>query len=625
MPELHCIDLETAPTTQTDLPYALEPYRVLTNESRITSLAYRNDEPLQRQLINVDDIHFAENVHTLLTALEGKIVYCHNAIFDTGFMYATIMKYVGHRKASDIMGKVRWRDTAILYKYLINGEVATERKVSYSLKACIGRALKNHPLYDEFMDVKSGFHKPGVDDEYWLRRGRLDAHLTLDLAIYLEGKLTDDMRPGYLAACSAIWPLAEGWVTGIPINRDRVEIYREKSTKRMTDLVKEIGYPASVFTSTKQLGNLLFSILGLTPVKKTPKGAPSADAESMLRLFQRNPDHPVLKPIMEFRKISTMMSKYIGGFDRAREYLGRSHTHASPRILATITGRMTYSSKILDTYQISIAQHQIPRKDKGIKQCMEAPKGYKVLYMDVSAQEGRFMAIIGPEPTMANAYNNGIDTHSDLTQEIFGTAYQDIVDANNSGEPVHIVEQRQAGKLTGLSSFYRIGAAALARKFFSTYEYDIEVSTAGSYLSAFKRKYPGVPRYWNRAINFAKRTGYAEAIGGWRYRIKTFDWKGESSAINHPIQGSGAIQTYTTIGVIKRKWPECILVAQVHDAIIYFIPEEGALETARDIKSTMDKFNYGKVLNFEQTVPIILDVSIGDNFADLTNITKIKD
>ena len=631
MPELTAVDLETAPSTKTTFPYALEPYRIRRHECEITSCSTFDTKRVSNQFINSSE-EFDFDLEDMVSSWAGLTVYAHNAIFDVGYLYAHLSHHVGDDRAKELMQRVKWRDTAILYKYLINGQVAEEKRVSYSLKACIERTRKtipeiaDHPMIDEFLELKEADIPPGEDEAYWLKRGKLDSEFTLYLAEYLESKLTPDMAPGYVMACSAIWPLAEGWVHGILIDEEAVESYKNEAQKRQKEILESLNttrwtpIEGGTLTSAKQLGNLLFNRMGFEPIMKTPKGAPSTNAESMLRLYQKHSDHPELALIMEYRKINTMLTKYVQGFEKAKDYLGYWAIHASPKILATVTGRMTYSSQIFKKYQVAIAQHQIPRKDKGIKRCMVPPKGYKVMYMDVSAQEGRVMAINAPESNMIHAYNEGLDLHSDLTEEIFGTPYLEIVQANHSGHPEEIVEQRQAGKLTGLSSFYRIGAPALARKFFSTYEYDISISTASQYLSAFKRKYPGVVRFWDKAIQMAKLNGYAEAWGGWRYRIKKFDWKGESNAINHPIQGSGAIQTYATIGVIKKRWPWCILVAQVHDAIIYFVPEDVAITTAKDIKERMDVFDYGALLGFKQTVPIILDVAVGDNFADLTDI-----
>jgi DNA polymerase I-like protein with 3'-5' exonuclease and polymerase domains len=608
---IHTLDIETAPTKKTDLPYALEPYRVQSNQSKITSVAVWYPDGTSVQLKN-NHLRFREELIELMHSLHGEEVYAHNAIFDLAYLIA----YTG----MDVLRPITWRDTAVLNKYLINGEVAEERMLSYSLKACVKRVIKYHPNLEEFLEMKSQNVAAGEDEEYWDKRGLWDVEFTYLLATKLLTHMTPEMQPGYDATSKALLPLAQGWLEGIVIDRAELQQYKQATLEKQVKLLSELGINGATLTSTKQLGILLFDTYGLEPIGFTPKGQPSTSAENMLRLHQKYPDNPNLDKIMEYRRLATMMSKYVKGFEESMAYIGTNKIHGSPRVLSTITGRMTYSSKLLKKFQVSIAMHQLPRKEKGIKRCMKAPRGYKVLYMDVSAQEGRIMAIQAPEPTMINAYRNGIDLHSDLTEEIFGTPYSVIVEANKAGEPKEIIEQRQAGKLTGLSSFYRIGAKALAAKFFATYEYDISISTAHSYLTSFKRKYPGVVEYWRKAITMAQRKGYAEAFGGWRYRIKTFDWKGESSAINHPIQGSGAMQTYATIGVISERWPELILVSQVHDSLAYFIPEDGAFEKAKELKDFMNSFDYGKLLNFEQTVPIVLDVAIGDNFADLTTV-----
>lgn len=614
--KIYALDIETAPKVKTELPYALEPYRLRDDQVMITSVALYCSDGTSSQIHHKMD-NFPGRLKAMLESLSGETVYCHNTIFDTGYMLAMV--------GIEPLRPIKWRDTAILNKYLINGQKADELHISYSLKECVKRAIKSDPELEEFLDVKSQKVSAGEDWDYWLKRGLMDARFTCLLAQTLLKYLLPEMEPGYIMASSAILPLAQGWVEGIPIDKDAVEAYEKKAIARQKEIASEIGVSGSVITSNKQLTDLLFKTWGYDPIGVTPKGAPSVSSENMQRLHQKYADDKRLGLIMEYKKSATMLSKYIKGFKASREYLGRWAVHGSPRILSTITGRMTYSSQLFKKYQVSIALHQIPRGDKGIKRCMVAPKGYKVLYMDISAQEGRIMAIQAPEPRMIKAYNEGIDLHSDLTEEIFGTPYAEIVKANSTGEPRRIVEQRQAGKLTGLSSFYRIGAKSLADKFFATYQYDISVGTAHSYLKSFKAKYPGVVQYWSKAIGSAREKGYAEAIGGFRYRINKFDWKGESAAINHPIQGSGGIQTYTAIGVIARTWPKLILVSQVHDSLAYFVPEEDAIRTGIDIKKKMDKFDYGSLLNFNQTVPLVMDVAIGSNFADLIDITRFEE
>jgi len=514
---------------------------------------------------------------------------------------------------------IDWRDTAILNKWVINGDVASAKRLSYSLKECVRRARLDDPDIEDFLEMKSMDVMAGEDEEYWLRRGMLDARLTYKLAVKLESHLQSNHR-GYIATCKCIFPLAVGYLHGIYVDIPRLKEYRDKCITKQTTILNALQIDGSVITSTKQLGNLLFNEWGLSPVKYTPGGAPSTDAESLLRLQQTSKDSRFAL-LMEYKTIATTLSKYVNGIARSTKYIGSNKLHGSPRLLSTITGRMTYSSMLMkkEAFQTSIALHQLPRKNKAIKECMVAPEGYKVLYMDASAQESRVMAIVAKEDTMIDAFNHNLDLHSLLTEEIFSTPYDEIVAANKIGHG-KIYEQRQAGKLTGLSSFYRIGAKALAGKFFSTYGYDISIGVAQSYLRSFKARYPGIVRYWNAAINSAMDTCYAEAFGGFRYRIKDFAWAGESSAINHPIQGGGSMLTYTAIAIISKEYPQLILVAQVHDSLAYYIPEENCEEVAKSVLKYASEFDYGEILWFNQTVKILWDGGLGDNFSNIINI-----
>ena len=612
---MYALDIETAPTDKFKKEgcAALEPYRVSTGEAEITALSIWGPEGLVCSLHYKQESFFS-NIAKELTELSGEEVYCTNTIFDTSFLLATF--------GMDIMRPIKWRDTAILNKWLVNGQKADRLKVSYSLANTAKRYLKDWPKLKEFVDVKKQKVTPGENFNYWLERNILDSEATYLIAEKLLTHL-DKMKNsrGYIVTSSAILPIAEGYVHGIPCNVDVLDEYETRQRTRQIELLSELRVAGSVLTSTKQLSTLLYDNWGLEPISYTPKGAPSNSSENMLKLHQRySVERPEINLIMEYKKIATMMSKYVKGFRESFKYLGTHTIHGQPRILSTVTGRMIYTTKFFKKYQSSIAMHQLPRKEKDIKRAMIAPRGYKVLYMDFSAQEGRVMAIRAPEQTMINSYSQGVDLHSDLTEEIFGTPYDEIVEANRNDSPKEIVEQRQAGKLTGLSSFYRIGARALAGKFFSTYGYDITIPTAQSYLTSFKSMYPGVVRYWKASIADAKRLGYAEAFGGWRYKLESFGWMGESSAINHPIQGGGSMLTYAAIGVISKRWPEAVLVSQVHDSIAYFIPEDNAMDFGKEIISYLNTYDYGALLGFRQTVPLIFDGGIGDNFADLEAI-----
>lgn len=584
----YTLDIETSPTKPTDAPYALEPYRLPKGECFITSIAIHS----RWRKAQWDYTQPVEGAIEILKSLDGREVYAHRASFDVSFLIASF--------GAELIRPFRWRDSVILNKWLINGQKAEAIHASYSLAECVRRAKLDDPELMEFLDIKKASVKAGEDFDYWLKRGRMDAKFTWLLVEKLLTYMTPEMTRGFIVVSNTIFPISQGYIKGIDIDVAKLAEYEAKTVARQKAILMELGIVGSVLTSAKQLGELLYGTWGLDVVERTPGGKPSTSAEAMLRLHQRYSSNDKLSLIMEYRKLATMMSKYVAGLHRAMDYNGEDKIYCCPNILSTITGRMTYSTKFFkkDCYQTSIALHQLPRKEKAIKQCMIAPAGYKVLYFDASAQEGRVMSMVASEQTMMEGYNNGLDLHSVLTETIFGTPYETIVKANKLGEGT-VYEQRQAGKLTGLSSFYRIGAKALASKFFSTYGYDISIQTAQSYLSAFKKTYPGVVQYWSDAIKMAKSAGYAEAYGGFRFRINEWGWQGESSAINHKIQAGGAMLIYATIAIISKKYPMVILACQVHDSLTYFVPEDF---NGDELIDYISNYNYGQLLGFDQTV-----------------------
>ena len=131
--------------------------------------------------------------------------------------------------------------------------------VSYSLKACVKRAIKEDPDLEEFLAVKERKVDAGDDEEYWRWRGRLDAKFTCLMAEKLLEKLTPDMTSGFVVTCNAILPVAQGWVHGIPIDFNTVAKYEAIAHTQQSMLLSQIGVSGSVLTSTKQLGNLLFN------------------------------------------------------------------------------------------------------------------------------------------------------------------------------------------------------------------------------------------------------------------------------------------------------------------------------------------------------------------------------
>ncbi len=607
------LDIETAGAND---GYALEPWRYAQGKGYITSTAVclPSDTVIQ--------VYEPDRIVTVLEDLRGQEVWVHNGLFDV----AWLLNYA----PKSILNEIKWRDTMLGMKWLLNGQKAERRKFSYALDNIIDTFLKNLPDYEGFIALKKMDVKVGArfilenGEDYWPYRGRLDAQFTRELGKFVMSHMPDSMKEGFYIECECIVPLAESWLHGIRLDREKNEALKSKVKISKANIAKFIDKPQAMFTSPKQLNHYLFNELGLPVLDRTPKGAPSCGKETLMKLYYQTAKDPRLKAIIDFKNIATMESKFINGTDKCSEHNGSNHSHASPRLFGTITGRMTYSNKTLKKYFIGLAQHQIPREGP-IKGQLQAEEGEYVVQFDANAQELRFIAQTAKEQNMIRSFNNGIDLHSDMASSIAGWAYEQMMKQyhgeKSSKEYIEAFNFRQAGKLTNLSCQYRIGASSLMGKFFSTYEILIDFRTAQYYLNMYKRQYPGVVEYWDTAIDFAKANGYAESISGRRFKINEWgrnSWMSESNAINHPIQGSGADHMELAVATMNREMPEVRLLTVMHDGIYWAIKN---VEQAQQMHEVLNSINYAKIWNKEVYLEFPFDGEIGLNFKETKEFT----
>jgi len=597
------IDTETGPYPMPpgqEGAYALEPYR---DEfyMKMLGVAGAND---YGKAIHMDGDNFHNDIITELKHMAGHEVYCHNAIFDI----AVLLRRVG--TAENLLANIKWRDTGLLAKWLYN--TAKDEHFRYSLRNCVEKWLPDSDAKEQFLQMKDN-----IEDEYayWLERVVQDCHMTRDLAVELERLLPDEQRGGYIVECACLYPLARGWMQGIKIDYDVVDeariIYQAKANK----LLREIGTTETTLRSPKKLGALLFDTWGLEPISHTKTGAPSTCADDIKYIALKSGD-PRIGKLVEAKQALTVISKYVNGFNKAKAYLNSDKIHPSPRLFNSYTGRMTYSSKLFKKYQVGIALHQLPRKAKEIKRAMVAPPGYKFLYMDFAAQELRIMAQFSNDKVMLNAFNEGQDLHAVMTEKIYGTSYKTVVAGNIDNIP-EIVDQRNCGKLTNLSSMYRIGAKSLQAKFFTQYDKVINLREATHFLNSYKKAFRGIPSYWESSIKFARKYGYAASLSDRRFQVVATDWKGESSAINMPIQGSGADLSEIAIASLARQFPNMIFQIQVHDSMTWLIPEN---DDPQEVKEYMNNFDFNKFFRAGLNLNFPLDFAYGDSLGTLETL-----
>lgn len=249
-----------------------------------------------------------------------------------------------------------------------------------------------------------------------------------------------------------------------------------------------------------------------------------------------------------------------------------------------------------------------------------------IVEFDASGQEARLMATFSRDAQMLEIFNNDEDFHSHTGSAISGIPYAEFMERKQQGDPVIVSPEglRYAGKYVGLSSQYRVGVSK--SRVIARVQYGLkkDAATIKQWQAAYHRKYPGVKRYWGTAIARAKEKGYAETLAGRRFAIHAWSgdyrWGSESSAINFPIQGSGADMKELALMALTVQFPQLEFSFDLHDGIFMVVNDEDLdsnLSLLRNAKKVLDNLPYKKAWGWEPCIPMPWDCSIGTDWGSM--------
>ncbi|MBL0608613.1 DNA polymerase I [Aeromonas caviae] len=425
-----------------------------------------------------------------------------------------------------------------------------------------------------------------------------DADITLRLHQTLWGKLSAE--PGLAKVFSEIElpllpVLARMERLGTTIEPKLLHQQSQEIEVRLAELEKqahELAGQEFNLSSPKQLGEILFTKLGLPIIKKTPKGAPST-AEEVLAELAETYDLPRL--LMEHRGLAKLKSTYTDKLPlMIKPQTGRVHTSYHQAVAAT--GRLSSTDPNLQNIPV--------RNEQGrrIRQAFIPCAGYKLVAADYSQIELRIMAHLSGDKGLLTAFAEGKDIHKATAAEVFGVA----LDAVTS-------DMRRSAKAINFGLIYGMSAFGLAKQL------GIGRAEAQKYMDLYFERYPGVLEYMERTRQQADAQGYVETLFGRRLYLPDIKSRNaglrkaaERAAINAPMQGTAA-------DIIKRAminvdgWIRGIedqsirMLMQVHDELVFEIREEKLEEYIALIKEKMS----GAA---ELDVPLVVEAGTGDNW-----------
>jgi len=325
--------------------------------------------------------------------------------------------------------------------------------------------------------------------------------------------------------------------------------------------------------SPKQLGDILFGKMGLPGGSKTKTGQWSTSAQVLEDLAAEG--YPLPRKIVDWRQLTKLKSTYtdaLPGYINPRT----NRVHTSYALAATSTGRLSSSEPNLQNIPIRTSE------GRRIRTAFIADKGYKLVSADYSQIELRVLAHVAEIPQLRQAFEDGIDIHAMTASEMFGVPVE--------GMPPEV---RRRAKAINFGIIYGISAFGLANQL------SIPREEAGDYIKRYFERFPGIRDYMDSTKAFARANGYVETIFGRRAhypeirsanpQMRAFN---ERAAINAPIQGSAADIIRRAMVRMEKALPEAGLNArmllQVHDELIFEVPDEEVEATIPVIRSVME-------------------------------------
>jgi len=152
---------------------------------------------------------------------------------------------------------------------------------------------------------------------------------------------------------------------------------------------------------------------------------------------------------------------------------------------------------------------------------------------------------------------------------------------------------------------------------------DLTLAEAENFVKAYFNKFPGVKQWLNNTRLEASRQGYVETLLGRRRYFPalaagtnyTIRQREEREAINAPVQGTAA----DIIKLAMIRLPEALkhaglktrMILQVHDELIFEVPENELESATKLVKDVMDNA-------YPLSVPLVTEARVGDNWGELT-------
>ncbi|WP_407556507.1 DNA polymerase [Winogradskyella sp. 4-2091] len=395
----------------------------------------------------------------------------------------------------------------------------------------------------------------------------------------------------------------------------------KQTLKQLSKLNKTLIQQIQIFAeeeinleSPLQLHKLLFETLQLQPkVDKVGKnGCYSTDKSHLKKLTAQ---HEIVPLLLDYRKTISLINfcKQLHNVNPITKRL-----HGQFNQIGTSTGRFSCSKPNLQ----NIPNPKLKKDETNELKILESrfremfipKKGCQFICADYSQIEIRVVTDMSQDKYLLRAYTtkdtNGknLDVHRLTASEVFNIKYSEVTD-----------EQRSIAKSVNFGLIYGKTAFGLSATLTEITGKHHSKEQAEDIMSKYFQRFSGVKTCLDDLIDFADKHGYSETIYGRRRPIPQLSSSklsernaGKRLAMNSPVQGSAAdiikMAMVACDEQIKTKNLKSKLVLQVHDELLFEVPDDEMEVMETLVKNTMETV-------VRLSIPLEVGLDKGHNWA----------
>ena len=383
-------------------------------------------------------------------------------------------------------------------------------------------------------------------------------------------------------------------IQGVKLDRkylEELDAKYEAQINKLTDEIYTLAGKKFNINSPKQLADILFVDLGIQ-VSNNKKN--STKVEVLNEIIDM---HPIVPAIIQYRQIYKLYTTYIKAY---REIINPTNDkiYTVFNQLVTATGRLSSSEPNLQNIPVRTEEGANLR---GL--FISSFEGGKITSADYSQIELRLLAHFSCDENLIGAYKLGEDIHAITASEIFGVSLHEVTS-----------EMRRSAKAINFGIVYGISDYGLSQNI------NTSVKVANEYISKYFERYPGVKKYMDDNVDYAKKNGYVKTLYGRirnmpdinssNYNIRMFN---ERAAMNMPLQGTASdiikLAMIKVSSELEKQNLKSKLILQVHDELI--------IDTAGDEVEIVESILKNCMENVvDLRVPLVVNVESGRSWKE---------